>query len=148
MIEVVGDLYSYYSKTNKQIIAIPTNGIIDNKNKAVMGRGVALSAKMRFPWIDTVLGQMLISNGNHVHYLGSNLLSFPTKHDWRNSSDINLIKQSCYETMVLKQLYNWEYVMMVRPGCGNGGLQWEYVKPIIEPLLDDKIVIVTFEHLM
>lgn len=36
-------------------------------------------------------------------------------------------------------------VVMPRPGCGNGGLKWEQVRPAIEPLLDDRFTVVTFQ---
>ncbi len=33
-------------------------------------------------------------------------------------------------------------VYLVRPGCGNGQLKWEDVKPLIAPILDDRFIVV------
>ena len=33
-------------------------------------------------------------------------------------------------------------VYMARPGCGNGQLKWEDVKPLIAPILDDRFIVV------
>jgi len=34
-------------------------------------------------------------------------------------------------------------VVMTRPGCGNGGLSWEGVRKALEPILDDRFIVVT-----
>lgn len=143
MREMTGNIWDNHRPVPGHILAITTNGLVNKDNHAIMGRGVALEAKQRFPWVPEVLGRMLINNGNHVHYLGSNLISFPTKNDWRHKSDIELITQSCRELMTLKSLYRWHWVILPRPGCENGGLTWEEVRIIISTILDDSIYIIS-----
>ena len=42
----------------------------------------------------------------------------------------------------IRRYENFYHIAIPRPGCSNGGLNWEIdVKPIIEPLLDDRFII-------
>jgi len=73
------------------------------------------------------------------------LLFFPTKHNWWEKSDLVLIEES---TRQLRDFFDnviSEYpvpIYLPRPGCSNGGLDWEDVKPILEKYLDDRFVVV------
>ena len=138
MLERVGDLFSYPGEW----VGIPTNGKrYYNSGYAVMGAGVALSAKNRYPGIDRVLGFLLHTKGNHVHLLGcwDNRLVFniPTKEHHQDGSPIELIVQSCTE---LRELYldcdhKPRQVLLPRLGCGHGRLEWEDVRPAISKVL-------------
>jgi hypothetical protein len=123
-------------------LCITTNSNIRSDGNAVMGRGVALEAAQRFPGIAKVLANHLRQNGNVVGLLmkacGKYIFSFPTKNNWWDNSDLDLIKKS---TLELKKLYDLEdkkpIVILPRPGCANGKLSWESVKPILEKILTD-----------
>ena len=66
-------------------VCITTNGDVTSSGRAVMGRGCALEAKQRFPYLDLVLGQHLQHNGNtaaillHNKKRGLYIISFPVK---------------------------------------------------------------------
>ncbi len=148
MIEEKGNIWNKHKEGH--YITVTTNGIIKANGECVMGRGVAAQAKRLFPGLPSILGTRLTRYGNHVH-LFSNLriFSFPTKHDWKNPSDIDLIEKSCYELVELcndpeaNKVYidKETKVYMTRPGCGNGRLRWEDVKPILERILDDRYIV-------
>lgn len=144
MIEAVGDIWDL-SKGNS--LAIPTNGLTNFRGQAIMGRGIAKEAKDRYPDIAIDLGVNLLIAGNRVFDLGQyedwHIYSFPTKHNWRDKSSIDLIKESCIQ--IVRYSTGNERIFIGRPGCGNGGLLWEDVKPAIEPLLDDRFIIVNKE---
>jgi len=156
MIEIEGDLFARYPGLNARVIT--TNGDVRKDGRAVMGRGVARQAAQRWPSLRLRLGDLIAGSeafhlpayGNHVHHLGSfyngNLVSFPVKHHWQDTADLSLIVQSCRELVKLTTKMNWRFVLMPRPGCGNGGLTWDVVKPMIQPLLDDRFFICQWRY--
>ena len=128
-------------------ICITTNGVIKKNQEAVMGAGIALSAKNHYPDLPLSLAAKLRTGGNHVYHIpqkdGVNIVTFPTKNHWRDDSSILLIKQSCKELVALTDENGWTNVLLPRPGCSNGKLEWEAVKLFIKPLLDDRFTVVT-----
>ena len=96
-------------------------------------------------------GENLRKYGNCINILvpledGRKVVSFPVKHNWHETADIELIIRSCREAMCRTANYPEEKFLLPRPGCGNGGLSWEDVKPMIEPILDDRFYIVHFKE--
>lgn len=131
-------------------VCITTNGIVKRDGHAVMGAGIAKQANQMFN-LSEKLGKLLKIHGNHTLYMGTvhaygkfySLFTFPTKHDWRNNSDIMLITQSAKELVALCDKLNIHTCYLPPVGCGLGGLDWEtQVKPVLEPILDDRFIIV------
>src|SRR5258706_2483754 len=141
MIEIEGDLWQAHALGDW--IAITTNPVINTLGELVMGRGVALQAAQRFPTLPKVLAQHIKTNGNHVAaFPAYKIIAFPVKHHWRHAASPLLIERSAQELVKLDGLVR-RPIYMVRPGCGNGKLEWEAVKKIIGPILvgDDYIVV-------
>lgn len=138
---------------NQSAVCVTTNGVVKSNGCAVMGAGIAKECKDRFPIIQVWLGQKLKYTGNHAYYftdptLSDNvkhIITFPTKHHWKENSDIELIKQSCMEATEImdtcKHILTKCY--LPKPGCSNGHLDWDtLVKPVISELLDDRFIVV------
>lgn len=141
MIETQGDIWDHWQQG--KVICITTNGTLRQDGKAVMGAGVAKQAKELIPELPGKLGEAIKSSGNAVHYFPEHkIITFPVKHRWWDNADIDLIKRSCSQLMLLMDYENIESVVLPRPGCGNGGLNWKFVKKEIEPMLDDSVVII------
>lgn len=148
MKEIQGNLWDYHTTTGdtsyyrQSPIVITTNGEVKKDGGAVMGRGVALQARRKFKTLQWELGTRLKEIGNNVHYFPEyNLFTFPVKHHWREPASLDLIEKSSQELQtILKDTQNI-IIYSVRPGCGNGGLDWKEVKPVVEPYFD-KITIV------
>ena len=128
---------------NPAPVCITTNGIIKNNGDLVMGAGIALQAKQRFPSVPGTLADMVKTHGNRAFYLPvQNLFSFPTKHDWRDKSDINLIAQSCHDIVDITNQMGFKEVYLPRPGCANGQLSWDSVRVVIGQILDSRFTVV------
>lgn len=140
MIEIQGNIFD----CSCDAICVTTNGIIKNNKEAVMGAGIALEAKNRFPILPKILGQKILESGNKVHLLYTTndycIVSFPTKHHWRDKSDLDLIKRSILELVGMTNEMKWSKVVIPRPGCGNGGLDWKDVKKYMI-YLDDRFLV-------
>lgn len=130
-------------------LCITTNGMIRKDGTAVMGRGIALQAKERVTDIEKSLAKSLTAKGNVVSVIGRYqnkwIVAFPTKHHWRDDSTIELIQTSARQ---LKEHFDKQpikpLVLLPRPGCANGKLNWDDVKRAIEPILtDDHFIIVS-----
>lgn len=148
MKELRGNLWDY---TDDGAIVITTNGAINQKGECVMGRGVALQAKNRYPGFATLLGNQIKLAGNHVHYFDvpvpphfrdDQIITFPVKHHWQEQADVALIAQSVMELVNRVDIFDIKHVYLPHPGCANGGLKWENVRPLLTPYLDDRFTIV------
>lgn len=148
MHETTGNLWDYVRAGS--VIAITTNGQVRN-GKNVMGRGCAKEAKDRFPGIDARIGNLINTWNNrsfrlnmHHAYWGSwVLVTFPTKHHWREMSDPKLIIDSAEQIVEMADKWKWPTLYMPRPGCGNGGLLWEDVKDMLDQIFDDRFIAVS-----
>lgn len=118
-----------------------------------MGKGVALEAVERFPGLRRTLGAKVLQQGNiPVLCPAERIISFPTKHHWKDPSDLSLIRAST-ETLKLCWPIVRDFSTMagVQPlpiclpkvGCGNGGLDWNtQVLPLLSGLLDENYIVV------
>lgn len=73
------DIWDY---ADSSVIGIPTNGFVTIKGNGVMGRGLALQAKQRYPEIEQRLGDLILSDGHIIGYLLDGpvkLISLPVK---------------------------------------------------------------------
>jgi len=149
MLEEFGDFWTIQGDAR----CITTNGALRSNGDAIMGKGIALQAKQRYPRIEYTLGRLIQKYGNHVFYLGNGLISFPTKHHWRdNKSDIELIKRSAVE---LVSLFKGDVpidnksnrrILLTRPGCGSGNLNWTDVRPVLQTILNSNEFIVVNDY--
>lgn len=138
MIEVSGDIWE---QLGKGAIAVTTSGSITRKGKAVMTRGVAGQAARRFPDLPEILGLLLLTSGNHVHLLGHGIVSFPVEESAWENPDLRLISRSARELRLLADREGWEKVLVPRPGCGGGGLDWREVRPLLEEHFDARFTV-------
>lgn len=138
-----------------KIICITTNGFVKRNGECVMGRGIAKQIANAIPSVPYILGNKITNKGNHIHVLGCVhskklmfdghwLVSFPVKHVWWEDADPELIRRSALELKQLMKGRN-QNVLIPRPGCGNGHLKWQDVKPILEEVFggDDRFIIVS-----
>jgi hypothetical protein len=148
MIETTANLWDYLA-SDYDALCITTNGTIKQDGRGVMGRGVAAQLLAYLLPAQTLLGQHLQRYGNSVGFLqwraGSPaIVVFPVKHQWHEKADPALIRASAYDLLQLAGALRWQRVVLPRPGCGNGGLRWEDVRPILQ-VLDNRFTVVHME---
>ncbi len=100
----------------------------------VMGAGVALEFKKRWPYIvadykkDCIIGYL---KPGKVEIYDLNMYqkwaAFCTKDDWRNPSQYEWVNRGLFNLWTLIEEQHIESVAMPVVGCGNGGLDWDEV---------------------
>lgn len=128
MIEyTTGDMFSSPAQT----LVIPTNTV------GVMGAGVALEAKIRWPRIaedyyrmcrqgHVQIGTLACYNADEDNRL---VVLFPTKIHWRDGSKVEYIQIGLRNFAALWKIMGVESAAFPALGCGLGGLQWDTVRP-------------------
>lgn len=108
----------------------------------VMGKGIALQFKKKWPSNfkaysnackkgEVTLGRMF------TYDLGSlatpkYIINFPTKMHWRSPSKLEDIQLGLNDLIKVIKKCNIESIAIPPLGCGNGGLDWEEVFPLIQ----------------
>lgn len=62
---------------------------------------------------------------------------------WMSQAKPELIKRSAELLVQLAEDFEWKSVIIPKPGCGAGGLNWRDVKPLLQGL-DDRFYIIDF----
>ncbi|MBS7565904.1 macro domain-containing protein [Mucilaginibacter sp. Bleaf8] len=111
----------------------------------VMGKGIALQFKNRFPenfkaYKDAVSNGILVTGKVQVVPVNSStgvkyIVNFPTKQHWRNPSKLIWVEEGLTDLVTQIKVYDIQSIAIPPLGCGNGGLDWGTVKPLIENAL-------------
>lgn len=109
----------------------------------VMGKGIALQFKNEFP--DNykkyakackdgtfTIGQLLIVEEESLLYGKKIIINLPTKTDWRKPSEYSYIETGLKELSKEIEKRNIKSIAIPPLGAGNGGLNWERVKELME----------------
>jgi hypothetical protein len=141
MLETVGDIWEHADRG--EVIVITTNGSLTRDGRAVLGRGVAKQAGLRFPMLAEKLGRLLSEQGSHVFDLGCGIVSFPVEETAWSQPDLCIIARSAEELHFLADRSGWLRVVVPRPGCGGGGLAWKDVEPLLVPWFDERFLVIS-----
>lgn len=141
MILEKGDMWSVFFDTD--IFMITTNPIRRTDGAVVMGRGIALQAKERYPSLPYDFGNAL----NRLHpeidqsfvgeigkYEETPIWWFMVKNHWREQADLGVIASSIF---YLKNGFNGletKRIDLNFPGIGNGRLPRDSVLYLLEDL--------------
>lgn len=123
-----------------------TEALVNTVNTVgVMGKGIALQFKERFPMNFKIyanackkgemqVGKMLVVKENTLN--GEKLIiNFPTKTEWFKKSQYSYIEDGLKDLAKVIEEYNIKSIAIPPLGCGNGGLKWEKVKPMMDKYL-------------
>lgn len=109
----------------------------------VMGKGIAKEFRNREPeMFDTykqICNEDLLKPGMLWLWRGSEnwVLNFPTKVHWRNASKIEWIEAGLQKFVSTYEEQGIAEISFPRLGCGNGGLDWDEVRPLMEHYLSE-----------
>jgi O-acetyl-ADP-ribose deacetylase (regulator of RNase III) len=135
-----------YRKGN--LLDAPVEALVNTVNTVgVMGKGIALQFKTNFPenykaYVEAVkngsvqLGKVLvvpITQIGKVKYV----INFPTKGHWRYPSKIDWIASGLQDLKIKVNETGIKSIALPPLGCGNGGLDWNLVRPLIENVLNN-----------
>lgn len=112
----------------------------------VMGKGIALQFKKAFPInfklyqqackdknID--VGNLFVTKDSNITSGTKYIINFPTKQSWRKPSEYSFIEVGLDDLINVLREKNIKSIAIPPLGAGNGGLEWERVKNIIEEKL-------------
>lgn len=122
---------------DNDVKVITTNGNVKKNGENVMGKGTALQARQVYPRLPLMHGENIKIYGNDVFYYPIyKIICFPTKHNWWEKSDLDLIRTSMKHLYHICAENNIRKVIMPKVGCNNGGLEWEVVKQKVIDILE------------
>lgn len=103
----------------------------------VMGKGLALQFKQKYPgmmpgYIEACMTHRL-RPGTLLWqpHCGGYICQFPTKDDWRNPSQLEWVEWGLQTFIASASKRGITRAIFPPLGCGNGGLHWEQVKPLM-----------------
>lgn len=125
------------------LLAAPTQALVNTVNTVgVMGKGIALQFKERFPVNFKVyekackagevkIGSMLVVKENTLE--GEKIIiNFPTKTEWFKKSQYSYIEEGLKDLVRVIKECNISSIAIPPLGCGNGGLKWDKVKAMMD----------------
>jgi O-acetyl-ADP-ribose deacetylase (regulator of RNase III) len=108
----------------------------------VMGKGIALQFKNKWPANFAAYvaaceaglvrpGHMFIFDSGGL-VKPNYIVNFPTKDHWRGESKIEFIQDGLLDLVAQIRRLEMRSIAIPPLGCGNGGLDWRKVRPLIE----------------
>lgn len=136
--------------TQGNILEADAEALVNTVNTVgVMGKGVALMFKEAFPDNFTAYkracdanelntGRVFVTERRSLTEPNPRwIVNFPTKQHWRNPTQIEWVKDGLQDLRAFIVKNSVKSVAVPPLGCGNGGLAWNDVRPLIEDALGD-----------
>lgn len=129
--------------TTGNLLEAEAEALVNTVNTVgVMGKGIALQFAERYKANlkrykeacekgELVVGQLLVTTDADMNEERT-IINFPTKKDWKHRSSYTYIEDGLKALSTLIKERNIKSIALPPLGCGNGGLIWEKVKPMIE----------------
>ncbi len=129
------------------LLSDAAEAIVNTVNtEGVMGKGIALQFKQRYPQnYETYraackrrqvhLGSMFVVPTGALHG-PQYIINFPTKGHWREQSRLEDIQAGLRDLVRVINELGIHSIALPPLGCGNGGLEWTIVRPLIVDALE------------
>lgn len=133
---IEGNLFD--SKAEALVNTVNTTGI--------MGKGIALQFKKAFPYNYKVyqaacadktfnIGDLIVTEEESLLYGRKIIIDLPTKKDWRKPAEYSYIETGLNKLVAVIQEKEIKSIALPALGAGNGGLNWNTVKALMEKSL-------------
>lgn len=133
-------------ETRGSIVDAATDAVVNTVNcVGVMGKGIALQFRQAFPdnydAYRRACKQGRVKPGSMLLYRSNKLtpprfiINFPTKRHWRGKANLDDIRLGLKALVDVIKHYDIKSISIPALGCGNGGLAWGEVRPLIESAL-------------
>ena len=134
--------------TTGNILESGAQALINTVNTGgVMGKGIALQFKKAYPnnfsayqnackQGDIAIGKLFVTKDLNLNSGEKVIINFPTKKDWRKPSEYSFIEKGLDDLVQIIENKDIKSIALPPLGAGNGGLEWEKVKKIIEQKLN------------
>jgi O-acetyl-ADP-ribose deacetylase (regulator of RNase III) len=122
------------------LLMAPVDALVNAVNTVgVMGKGLALQFKKAFPDVFVAYeqackaGEVTTGKMHVVERMGSPrfVIDFPTKKHWRHPSKLEYIRDGLVDLVRCVNERGIRSIAVPPLGCGNGGLEWAAVRPLI-----------------
>lgn len=131
---------------NKNILLSDAEALVNTVNTVgIMGKGIALQFKEKFPLNFKLYEKACRNNEVRIGKMFTTetgqltnpkyIINFPTKKDWRGNARLEYIHEGLDDLVKTIKERNILSVTLPPLGCGNGGLDWNDVKPLMEQKL-------------
>jgi len=129
--------------TRGDLLQQGVDAIVNTVNTVgVMGKGIALQFKQKWPENfkayekackrgEVQLGKMFIYDAGGL-LKPRYIINFPTKQHWRGKSQLEDIETGLEDLVLQVKNLGIRSIAVPPLGCGNGGLDWDDVRPRIE----------------
>ena len=112
----------------------------------IMGKGIALQFKKAFlnnykAYVEACdrkeieIGKLFVTRDRNLNMGEKIIINFPTKKDWRKPSEYSYIEEGLNDLVNVIKRNQIKSIAIPPLGAGNGGLEWERVKRLIEKKL-------------
>jgi O-acetyl-ADP-ribose deacetylase (regulator of RNase III) len=131
------------------ILDSPAQALVNTVNTVgVMGKGIALQFKKAYPnnfkayeeackKSEITIGKLFVKTDSNISSGEKIIINFPTKKDWKKPSEYSYIEQGLDDLIRVIENRQIKSIAIPPLGSGNGGLDWEKVKKIIEQKLEN-----------
>ena len=124
-----------------------TEAVVNTVNTVgIMGKGIALMFKEKYPANfaeyaaasrrgEVQLGRMFVTENREL-FGPKWIINFPTKTNWRVKTRIEWVEAGLHDLVRVIGEKNIRSIAVPPLGCGNGGLKWDIVRPVIVAALE------------
>lgn len=132
--------------TQGNLLLAPVAALVNTVNtEGVMGKGLALQFRQAYELNYKLyrqackegrvrVGEMFVTETGEA-FGPRYIINFPTKRHWKEASRMEYITTGLDSLKVVLREYGIKSVALPPLGCGNGGLDWTIVRPVIETAL-------------